>query len=173
MYLREIPLHTRPCNVGNTSEPTLATLYGDFSLRLRSDFQNGSTHTGSHLPRLSLTFLPSLLSSSLPLSTMCKYKPCKPALSRSEMPFPVSSGAPFRAPSVLSPLCDRRKKTFLDLVDQNDRLTVRTGKRYKATCHRSMPAAVSDPLQRLRRDLAGVERRFFTPDGQLDTIPSP
>ena len=31
----------------------------------------------------------------------------------------------------------------------------------------------SDPLQRLRRDLAGVERRFFTPDGQLDTIPSP
>ena len=31
-----------------------------------------------------------------------------------------------------------------------------------------MPAAVSDPLQRLRRDLAGVERRFFTPDGQFD-----
>ena len=47
--------------------------------------------------------------------------------------------------SVLSPLCNRRKKTPLDLIDQNDRLTVRTGKRYKATCHRSMPAAVPIP----------------------------
>ena len=76
MYLREIPLHTRPCNVGNTSEPTLATLYGDFSLRLRSDFQNGSTHTGSHLPRLSLTFHGKLLSSSSSFYILNKYRTC-------------------------------------------------------------------------------------------------
>ncbi len=98
---------------------------------------------------------------------MCKYKPCKPALSRSAVSLPSGSAplAVFRfcftcvlpallqllpsgsadSASVLSPLCNRRKKTLLDLVDQNDRLAVRTGKRYKATCHRSMPAAVSDP----------------------------